>query len=250
MKRIIVENASKKFDIGFKKHQGTLASLLDWFSGRESRKRIWAVRDVSFNLDSATVMGLIGPNGSGKSTLLRMIAGIYTVDEGKITTHGEVIPVMGSASGIQDRLSMRDNIYLSSSIFGVKNEVVEEVFDDIVGFSELEDFVDTKLYQFSTGMVARLSFSIALYCASLSRPEILLLDEVDAVGDEHFKKKSEEMIKSLVKGGSAVIYVSHDLERVVERCQKAIWMDKGRIMGEGAPGQVVNDYIVWSQKLG
>jgi ABC-type polysaccharide/polyol phosphate transport system ATPase subunit len=187
--RIIVENISKKFKIGFKKNQGALERFISFFSGKEPKKTIHALKDVSFEVRKGEIVGIIGENGSGKSTLLRVIAGIYKQDEGKIITNGKVISIINLVIGLHLRLTMKDNILLISSFFGLSQKEIEKRFDSIVEFAELESFVNTKIYQFSEGMKQRLAFSIAIYC----NPEILLLDEVFEVGDESFRKKSTEI---------------------------------------------------------
>ncbi len=195
--RIIVQNISKTFQIGFKKNQSALEKFISLFSGREPKKTIQALKDVSFEAKKGEIMGIIGENGSGKSTLLRTIAGIYRQDEGKIETNGKIISVINFRIGLQDRLTIKDNIFLVSSFFGLSQKEIEKRFNSIVEFAELDNFINTKIYQFSKGMKARLAFSIAIHCA----PDILLLDEIFEVGDENFRKKSAEKIKELIKRG-------------------------------------------------
>ncbi|MDP3027430.1 MAG: ATP-binding cassette domain-containing protein, partial [Nanoarchaeota archaeon] len=177
---IIVEHISKTFQIGFKKHQSALERFISLFSGKEPKKIIQALKDVSFTAEKGEIVGIIGENGSGKSTLLRVIAGIYDKDEGKIITRGKIISVINLRVGLQDRLTMKDNIYLCCSLFGLSQKDIKKNFSLIVEFTELENFVNTKIYQFSEGMKQRLAFSIAIHC----NPDILLLDEVFEVGDE------------------------------------------------------------------
>ena len=191
--RIIVKNISKKFKIGFKKKQSALARFVSLFSGKEPKKIIQALKDVSFKAKKGEIVGIIGKNGSGKSTLLRIIAGIYNKDKGEIITNGKIISVINLKVGLQPRLTMRDNIFLTSSLFDLSQNDIKQRFNSIVEFAELENFVNTKIYQFSEGMKQRLAFSIAIYC----NPEILLLDEVFEVGDEKFRKKSANEIKEL-----------------------------------------------------
>ncbi|MDP2925799.1 MAG: ABC transporter ATP-binding protein [Nanoarchaeota archaeon] len=237
--RISVENISKKFKIGFKKHQSALARLLSIFSGKEPQKAIWALNDVSLNAYAGEVLGIIGDNGSGKSTLLRAIAGIYKTEKGTIKTNGKIIPIVNLNIGMQDRLTMRDNVYLVGSLFELTNKEIKQRFDSIVEFSELQNFIETKLYQFSNGMLQRLAFSIAIYC----NPDILLLDEVFEVGDEEFKYKSSEKIKELVKKGGTVIFVSHDLDMIKKHCHRIIWMDKGLIKKQGNINNILKEYL-------
>lgn len=237
-KRIMVEHISKKFQIGFKKHQSALERCIGLFSGKEPKKTIQALKEVSFEAKKGEIVGIIGENGSGKSTLLRVIAGIYKQDEGKIITNGKIISVINLRVGLQDRLTMRDNIYLCCSLFGLSQNNIKQRFNSIVEFAELENFINTKIYQFSEGMKARLAFSIAIYC----NPDILLLDEVFEVGDENFREKSSEKIKRFVKKGATVLLVSHNLTMIEKHCDKIIWMEKGKIKKEGRTREVVEGY--------
>ncbi len=238
MERIVVEELGKKFKIGFKKRQGALARLVSVFSGIEARKTIWALKEVSFSAKKGEIIGIIGKNGSGKSTLLRCISRIYTKDEGKIETNGKIVPIIGLNVGMQPRLTMKDNIHLCCSLFGLSKEEIKQKFQDIVKFSELQDFVETKIYQFSEGMKQRLAFSIAIFC----NPEILLLDEVFEVGDERFKEKSANKIKELARKGACVILVSHEMWIIEKYCDRAIWVDEGKIKKEGKTEEVVKAY--------
>jgi len=197
MKRIIVNKISKKFKIGFKKKQTAIARFSSFVSGREPKKTLIALQDVSFSADAGEVIGIIGKNGSGKSTLLRILAGIYTHHEGSKSIKGRMIPLIGLGQGLHRRLTMKENIFLVGSLFGLSKRDIKNRFNSIVAFSDLEEYVHTKPYQFSEGMKQRLAFSIAIHC----NPDVLLLDEVFEVGDEEFKKKSTGKIKELVNGG-------------------------------------------------
>lgn len=238
MDRIIAENVSKRFKIGRKTKSG-LARFVSMFSGKEPKKSFWALKDVSFSIKKGEIVGIIGENGSGKSTLLRIIAGVYAQDEGKVHFNGRIVSLINLYVGLQERLTMQDNIYLCCSLFGLNRREISERFNSIVEFSELEEFVNTKLYQFSNGMLQRLSFSIAVHC----EPDILLLDEVFEVGDESFKKKSVEKIKELVSQGGSVILVSHDLNIVKKYCDRVIWIDEGKFRRIGKAGDVVREYL-------
>ena len=239
MERIIVDNLMKKFKIGFRKKRGTLSRFLSFFSGNEPKKVIWALKGVSFRIKSGEIVGIIGKNGSGKSTLLRLISGIYKQEKGFIKNYGKLVPIINLNAGMQGRLSMRDNIYLVGSLFGLSKREIARKFDLIVKFSDLKNFVDTKLYQFSEGMLQRLAFSIAIY----SNPDILLLDEVFEIGDDEFKKKSAGKIKELVKNGASVILISHELWMIEKYCDRVIWMDDGKIIKDGDCKEVLKDYL-------
>lgn len=244
MKRIIVENVRKRFKIGFKKEQTALARLLSLFSGRETRKVLEALKGISFDVEEGEILGIIGENGSGKSTLLRVIAGIYDKDRGRVGVRGKIVSLINLNVGLMERLTMKDNIYLCCSLFGLPQKEITQKLNSIVQFAELEPFIDTKVYQFSDGMKQRLAFSIAIHC----NPKILLLDEVFAVGDEDFRKKSANKIKELVKGGASVILVSHELWMIKKYCDRVIWLDKGKIVKKGKTEEVVKKYLS-SEKL-
>jgi ABC-type polysaccharide/polyol phosphate transport system ATPase subunit len=239
MERIIVDKISKKFRIGFKKKQSTLARIISLFSGKEPKKILIALNEVSFKAKSGEIIGIIGKNGSGKSTLLRTIAGIYSKDNGIIKTKGNIISLIGLSIGLEDRLTMKENIFLVGSLFGLSRKNIKKRFDSIVKFAELKDFLNTKLYQFSEGMKQRLAFSIAIH----SNPEILLLDEVFAVGDKDFRIKSAKKIKALVKKGAIAILVSHELWMIEKYCDRVIWIDKGEIVIKGNTKDVLNKYL-------
>jgi len=236
--RIVAENISKTFQIGFKKHQSALERFISLFSGKEPKKTLQALKDVSFEAEKGEIVGIIGENGSGKSTLLRTIAGIYKQDEGRIITNGKIISLINLVVGLHPRLTMKDNIFLVSSFFGLSQKEITQKFNSIVEFAELENFVNTKIYQFSEGMKARLAFSISIHC----NPDILLLDEVFEVGDESFRKKSAEKIKELVKKGAIALLVSHNLNMIEKYCNKIILMEKGKIKKEGKTRMVVEEY--------
>jgi ABC-type polysaccharide/polyol phosphate transport system ATPase subunit len=247
MKRIIINGLWKKFSIGVKKQQNALEKFVSLFSGREPRREIWALKDISFNANAGEIVGIIGKNGSGKSTLLRVIAGIYNQDKGQIKTEGKIIPLINLEAGLDSRLNARDNIYLCCSIMGLKNREIKEKFDEIISFAELEEFVDTKIYQFSLGMKSRLAFSIMIHSAIYQKPEILLLDEIFAVGDEHYRNKCMEKIKGLIKSGATVLIVGHDLESMKRHCKRIIWMDNGKIIKYGEK-EVIKEYLKKSSR--
>lgn len=239
MERVVVENISKKFRIGFKKKQSVLWHILSVFSGREPKKDIWALKDISFSLEAGEILGVIGKNGSGKSTLLRVIAGIYYPDLGRVTRRGKIISLINLGASLQDRLSMKDNIYLCCSLFGLGRNDINDQLGSIVEFSGLGEYLQTKIYQFSEGMKQRLAFSLAIHC----RPEILLLDEVFEIGDERFKNQSAQKIQELVGNGGSVMLVTHDLPAVEKYCGRVIWMEKGEIKSQGMAQEIIGRYL-------
>lgn len=241
MKRIIVKNVSKKFRVGFKKQQGALERVINLFSGKEPKRIIWALKNISFTAKAGEIIGIIGENGSGKSTLLKIIARIYTKDSGKVFTKGKIVSLIGSEAGFDTRLTAKDNIYLCCSIKGLKQKEIKKRFKSIISFAELENFVNTKLYQFSSGMIARLAFSIAIHSIIHKNLDILLLDEFLAVGDEYFRKKCISKINELINKGATVIIVSHDLKEIEENCNRIIWMERGKIVKDSGK-KIVKEY--------
>ncbi len=238
MERIRVENVSKKFKIGVRRKETVIGMLISFLSGREPRRSFWSLRDVSLSVNASEIVGLIGKNGSGKSTLLRTIAGIYRKDSGTIETKGKVIPLISLNSGMEGRLTTRESIYKCCSLFGLTRKQTKSRMKSILEFSELSEFIDTKVYQLSDGMRLRISFSIAIHC----NPDIVLADEMFETGDESFKIKSAKKIKELVKSGVSVLLVSHELALIEKYCKRAIWLEKGRIVKKGNCKEVIEAY--------
>jgi len=187
------------------------------------------VDNVSLVASPGEFIAIIGKNGSGKSTLLRTLAGIYLKDGGSASNYGKIVPLIGLEVGLKDRLTMADNIFLGGALFGLTKKEIKKKFDDIVKFSELEQFIGTQLYKFSWVMEDRLAFSIAINC----NPEILLIDELFTTADEDFKKKAGEKLKMMAKAGVTIIFVSHNLEIIRQYADRVIWLEKGRIKQEG-----------------
>lgn len=239
MERIKATNISKKFDIGRLHTPSFLGSLVNIFSGREPKREFQVLDDISFYANKGEIVGIIGDNGSGKSTLLRVLAGIYTPDKGKVETNGKIISLINLFSGFQFRLTARDNIYLCASLLGSGWKETTNKIDKIIKFAELEEFLETKIYQYSSGMLQRLAFSIAIHC----KPDILILDEVFAVGDFHFLGKSSNKIKELVDQGVTVVIVSHDLGMIEQYCGRVYLIEKGKVVGEGEAKKLIKEYV-------
>ncbi len=237
-KRIILKEIEKSFKIGFRKKQSFLERILNLISGKESKKVLRVLNNVSLEVKKGEILGIIGENGSGKSTLLRIIAGIYRHDGGSLFVKGNLISLINLNVGLKERLSMKDNIFLVGSLLGLSQKTIKKEFNSIVKFAGLEEFVNTKIYQFSEGMKERLDFSIAIHC----NPDILLLDEVFAVGDEDFRLRSAEKIKELSKKGVSVVFVSHELWMIEKYCGRVVWMEGGKIIKEGDVEKIVKEY--------
>jgi ABC-type polysaccharide/polyol phosphate transport system ATPase subunit len=239
MERIIINNISKKFRIGCNRNTSFLAKTLSFFSGKEAKRTIDVLKNVSIKVNPGEIVGIIGDNGSGKSTLLRIIAGIYEPDSGEIIIRGKTVSLINLSAGLKERLTMKENIFLVSSLFGLSYSEIKKKFNSIVSFSELNSFLNTKLYQFSSGMLQRVAFSVAVH----SNPDILLLDEVFEVGDENFRKKSAEKIKKLVTEGCSAILVSHDKEIIKKYCDRVVWLEEGKINKIGEPADIFDKYV-------
>ncbi len=243
-KMLVVENVSKQFNLGFKKQNSALSRAISLFSGKESNKLFTVIQNISFNANKGEIIGLIGKNGSGKSTLLRLIAGIYEVDSGLITLNGKVVYLNGFGLGLKERLTMRENIYFTALLMGLNHKEINNKFNEIVNFSELGEYLDTKIYQFSSGMASRLRFAITASCLEAKKGEIILLDEVfGSGGDFEFKKKAIEKMENFVNGGATIILVSHDLEIIEKYCTKVILLQKGRIVLEAPAKEAINKYL-------
>ena len=243
--RILLNNVSKKFNIGFQSKQSTLQKLLSSVSGKERQEPIRVLDKITLEVNAGETFGIIGPNGSGKSTLLRVIAGIYLPDEGLIKVGGNIVSLINLYVGLKERITMKDNIFLVGSLFGTSRKDIEMNFDRIVDFSGLGDFIDTKIYQFSLGMMQRLVFSIAVH----SNPDVLLLDEVFEFGDGNFHQKSMNKIKAITDGGASVVLVTHDMDMLKKYCNRAVLLNSGRIVCVGDPVHIARGYADIMPKL-
>lgn len=237
-KMIEVKNVTMKF----KMSDEPINSLKEIFTtavrGKLNFNEFLALDDVSFDLDKGKTLGLIGRNGAGKSTTLKLISGILKPTKGQIITRGNIVPMLELGAGFDLELTGRENIYLNGAILGYTKEYLESKFDEIVEFAEIQEFVDMPIRNYSSGMMARLAFSIA----SVVQPEILIVDEILAVGDVAFQEKSFNRMKELMSGGATVLFVSHDIEKIEEMCDKVIWLEKGKIVAEGSAKAICKKY--------
>jgi lipopolysaccharide transport system ATP-binding protein len=213
------------------------------FGGRSSsgagRPELWALRDVSFSVEPGETLGLVGRNGAGKTTALKLLSKITQPSAGRVTLHGRVAALIELGAGFHPDLTGRENVFLYGAILGIKRRQINERLDKIVEFAELERFMDTPVKRYSSGMYARLAFSVAAH----TYPDVLLVDEVLSVGDSNFRAKCLDFIHSFVNSGKTTIFVSHDAWAVEQLCNRLIWLDQGRIMQAGNPSRVLEQYL-------
>ena len=235
---IKVDNVSMCFNLSTEKHESLKEYLLAMVQGRLQYDEFYALRDVSLDIMPGDFYGLVGLNGSGKSTLLKTIAGVYKPSKGKVTVNGTIAPLIELGAGFDMDLTARENIYLNGTVLGFSPKYLDEKFDEIVEFSELQNFLDVPLKNYSSGMVARIGFAIA----TITKPDILIADEVLAVGDFLFQQKCEKRMKELMAGGTTVILVSHSIEQIERMCSKVAWLSYGRLKMNGDTETVCNAY--------
>ena len=218
---------------------GVSSGVHDSPSTNQNSQSIWALKDVSFDVKRGEVIGIIGPNGAGKSTLLKILSCITEPTEGEARIHGRAGSLLEVGMGFHPELTGRENIYLNGAILGMKKNEIERKFDEIVAFAEVEKFLDTAVKHYSSGMYMRLAFSVAAHL----EPEILLVDEVLAVGDIAFQKKCLGKMGHVAKQGRTVLFVSHNMRAVRQLCQRAIWLNDGKIAADGQSEEVVEKYL-------
>ena len=237
---IYLNNVGMRFNLGVEKDNSFKMVFISLFdkSKRKKKSDFWALRHVSFHVDRGDVVGLIGSNGAGKSTLLKVVSGVMKPTEGTVTVNGAISPMIELGAGFDGELTARENIYLNGAILGYSKEFIDSKFNEIVDFSELKDFLDVPVKNFSSGMVAKLAFSIS----TVVDPEILIVDEILSVGDIKFQEKSKNKMMSMIKGGTTVLYVSHSLESIEELCNKVVWLDHGEIVMMGETDKVCKAY--------
>jgi ABC-type polysaccharide/polyol phosphate transport system ATPase subunit len=247
---IQLENVSKRLSIGSKLNQSLLSALLSSFSGIESKRSFWPIKNISFKVKRGDRLGIIGRNGSGKSTLLRVISGIYKADKGEKHTKGTMQLLTNLSNGLKPKLTVKDNVFLVGAILGLDYKNIERTFNEIIEFAGLEDFVYSKLYQLSNGMKQRLAFSITSHCVEIIDPDILLLDEVFAGGggDEEFKERSTEKLESIMRSERTLVIVSHTMPFLQQMSERVIWLHKGEIQGHGRPEEVISEYLDFVKK--
>lgn len=237
---IELKNVSMKFNLGIEKSFSLKEAFIRFFQFKKKKKHedFYALSDVSFSVKKGEVIGLIGSNGAGKSTLLKVVSGVMKPTKGSVSVRGVVSPMIELGAGFDTELTARENIYLNGAVLGYSKSFIEDKFEEIVEFSELRDFLDVPVKNFSSGMTAKLAFSIA----TIVDPEILIVDEILSVGDIKFQEKSKNKMLELIKGGTTVLYVSHSLESIKDLCNRVIWLEHGKIVKIGNTNTVCDEY--------
>lgn len=245
---IRASEVSMRFNLGIEKGFSIKQAFVDLLDPRKRRAKkearekanneFWALTDVSFEIRPGEVVGLIGSNGAGKSTLLKIVAGVLKPTKGTLEAQGTICPMIELGAGFDMDLTARENIFLNGAVMGYSKSFIESKFDEIVAFSELQDFLEVPVRNFSSGMIARLAFSVA----TIVDPEILIVDEILSVGDLAFQQKSEEKMLSMIRGGTTVLYVSHSIASIKKLCDRVIWLDHGHIREVGSADTVCAHY--------
>lgn len=238
MEMIKADDISMRFRLSADRITSMKEYVVQMLTGRLRYKEFWALRHVSFSINKGDVLGVVGLNGAGKSTLLKIISGIMRPTEGSIYVNGNVVPMLELGSGFDLDMTGRENIFLNGAILGYSKEFLTAKYQEIVEFSELGEFIDEPLRNYSSGMMMRLAFSIA----TVVEPEILIVDEILAVGDAPFQQKSENRMRSMMSGGTTVLVVSHSIEQIRSLCNRAIWLDHGQVVMEGDAEEVCTAY--------
>ncbi|WP_238402953.1 ATP-binding cassette domain-containing protein [Paenibacillus mesophilus] len=240
---IELNNVSMKFRMANDRIMSLKEYLLKKIAGKLQYKEFTALKDISFSIKKGEVVGIIGGNGAGKSTMLKIVSGILTPTQGRVKVDGNIAPLLELGAGFDMDLSAKENIYLNGAVLGYSKQYLTEKYDEIVDFSELQEFMDVPIRNFSSGMTARLAFSIA----TLVNPDVLIVDEILSVGDAQFQQKSASRMRELINGGATVILVSHSIEQIREICTRVIWLDHGEVKMIGNMEEVCSAYISYAK---
>ena len=235
---VVVDNVSMKFNLSKEKVDSLKDYVIKFLKKEIKYNEFWALQNVDFEVKKGARVGILGLNGAGKSTLLKVIAGVFKPTEGKVVRNGRLVPLLELGAGFDSQYTGRENIFLYGAMLGYSKKFLESKFDEIVEFSELKEFIDVPIKNYSSGMKARLGFSIA----TLVSPDILILDEVLSVGDAKFRKKSEKKVLSMFDKGVTVLFVSHSLEQVQRLCNKAMILEKGKLIAYGDIDEISAKY--------
>jgi len=235
---IEIEHVSVRYLMAYDKVKSIKEYMVQMIKGKLKYEEFWALKDVSFKVARGEVLGIIGRNGAGKSTLLKVISGILKPTEGTIHINGRVVPMLELGSGFDFDLTGRENIFLNGAILGYSEQFLNEKYQEILEFSELGQFINIPLRNYSSGMVMRLAFAVA----TVVDPDILIVDEILAVGDAQFQEKSKQKMLKLMGGGTTVLFVSHSLPQIREMCDQVVWLEHGRIKMQGPTKEVCDEY--------
>ena len=235
---IEVDNVSMKFNLSREKVDSLKDYIFKTIKREIQYNEFWALKNVSFSVEKGDRVGILGLNGAGKSTLLKVISGVFKPTEGHVDKHGKMVPLLELGAGFDPQYTGKENIYLYGAMLGYTKKFIDSKFDEIVEFSELQKFMDVPVKNYSSGMKSRLGFSIA----TVVEPKILILDEVLSVGDAKFRKKSEKKIMSMFDSGVTVLFVSHSLEQVQRLCNKAMILEKGKLIAYGDIAPISEQY--------
>lgn len=235
---IELDNVSMMFNLSTERVDNIKEYVIRLLKKELFFKEFWALRNISFKIEKGDSLGVVGLNGSGKSTLLKVVAGILKPTTGKVIVRGSVAPLIELGAGFDADLSARENIFLNGAILGYSREYMEEKFEEIVSFAELEEFIDVPIKNYSSGMTARLGFAIA----TMNVPDILIVDEVLSVGDHKFQEKSFARMKTILDSGTTLLFVSHSIEQVKKMCNKALWLENGQMKMFGDTNIVCDAY--------
>lgn len=235
---IVVNHVSMKFNLSKEKIDNLKEYIIKSIKGELQYNEFWALKDVSFTVEKGAKVAILGLNGAGKSTLLKIIAGVFKPTEGTIEKNGKVVPLLELGAGFDQQYTGRENIFLYGAMLGCSKQFLREKYDEIVEFSELGEFIDVPLKNYSSGMKSRLGFAIA----TMVKPQILILDEVLSVGDAKFRKKSEKRIQEMIADGVTVLFVSHSIQQIKRICNKAMILEKGRLIAYGDIEEVLPVY--------
>ena len=236
---ISIDHVSMRFNLSKEKHESLKEYFVALLHGGVRFDEFFALDDVSFDIMPGDFYGLIGLNGSGKSTLLKVISGVYKPSAGKVTVNGTIAPLIELGAGFDLDLTARENVFLNGAVLGHDRAYMQEHFQNIIDFAELWDFVDVPVKNYSSGMIARLGFSIATEV----RADILACDEILSVGDFMFQQKCHQRMEQMLSGGTTLLFVSHDINQVKQLCKRAIWIDHGHLRGDGPAEEVCNAYV-------
>ncbi|MDO4922250.1 MAG: ABC transporter ATP-binding protein [Phascolarctobacterium sp.] len=238
-KAIIVDNVSMRFNLASERVDNIKELLIRKLKLKNATfEEFWALRDISFSIAKGESCALIGANGSGKSTMLKIISGVLTPTKGRVAVNGSIAPLIELGAGFDYELTGRENIFLNGAILGHSKRLMLAKYDEIVEFSELKDFIDVPVKNYSSGMVARLGFSIA----TIVKPEILIVDEILAVGDQAFQNKCHKRMEEMMNGGTTVVLVSHSAADIKRICSKAVWIDRGNMRFVGDVDEALKYY--------